>query len=77
MLSARDSQGALKKRDNEPIFVELWHVPAEGMADLLLGSGVILQSNWTAALSGEIKPRTLLMENLWSLPRVRLTTARR
>jgi hypothetical protein len=77
MLSARSPQGALKKREDEPIFVEPWHALAKGMADLPVGSGVILQSNWRAALSAEIKPRTFLTENLWSLPRVRPTMTRR
>ena len=46
--------GKLRRRDGEPIFAEPWNAQALAMADLLIKSGRISQSDWAEALGAEI-----------------------
>lgn len=46
--------GMLRKKDDEPIFAEPWNAQALAMADLLVKSGKILQSDWAETLATEI-----------------------
>lgn len=47
--------GPLRRRDGEPIFAEPWHAQIMAIADLLIGSGPIPQSQWTQTLGKELR----------------------
>lgn len=47
--------GALKRRDDEPLFDESWQAQALGMADMLVSDGVISANAWATTLGAELR----------------------
>ena len=54
-LAPPEPLGPLRRRDGQPLFEEPWQAQALGMADLLVGAGVIGAGAWSAELGKQLR----------------------